>query len=195
MFLLVRRAARWLGVDRNPLRRGTDRIESAVRIAFLLAFLICGPMLAGVAGAATHASSVHQVAADRSWRRVNAVLLASSPRQFSGYSPMLTTWVRGRWRTPAGLARTGLVPVPAGSKAGSVVGIWVDRSGWATGHPPMTADLVGYRVAFAEIGAMAALAVGLLLLGCVVRWYLNRRRMARWALEWAYIGPRWTTRR
>ena len=30
------RLARWLGFDRNPLRRGTDRVEAALRLVMII---------------------------------------------------------------------------------------------------------------------------------------------------------------
>ena len=45
-----RRLARALGLDRNPLRRATDRAEAWIRIGLLAVFLIAGPMAALGAG-------------------------------------------------------------------------------------------------------------------------------------------------
>jgi hypothetical protein len=44
------RLARALGLDRNPLRRATDRAEAWIRIGLLAVFLIAGPMAALGAG-------------------------------------------------------------------------------------------------------------------------------------------------
>jgi hypothetical protein len=44
------RLARALGLDRNPLRRATDRAEAWIRVGLLAAFLIVGPMAALGAG-------------------------------------------------------------------------------------------------------------------------------------------------
>ena len=190
----VRRGAGWLGIDRNPLRRGTDRLEGAVRAWLVLAAILCGPLVAGTVGTLTNASSLHQVAADRTWRQVNARLLGSAPPQYPGYGPVLTQWVLARWHTPSGAVRTGVIPVPAGSGQGSLVPAWVDGRGRATGHPPLNADLVGFRVGLAEVTAWAGLVLAVAMLLMLLHWFLNRHRMVRWALEWAHIGPRWTTR-
>ena len=45
-----RRLARALGLDRNPLRRATDRAEVWIRVGLLAVFLIAGPMAALGAG-------------------------------------------------------------------------------------------------------------------------------------------------
>jgi hypothetical protein len=44
------RLARALGIDRNPLRRATDRAEARIRVGLLGIFLIAGPMAALGAG-------------------------------------------------------------------------------------------------------------------------------------------------
>jgi hypothetical protein len=44
------RLARALGLDRNPLRRATDRAETWIRVGLLGIFLIAGPMAALGAG-------------------------------------------------------------------------------------------------------------------------------------------------
>ena len=46
----LRRLARALGLDRNPLRRATDRAEAWIRVGLLAVFLIAGPMAALGAG-------------------------------------------------------------------------------------------------------------------------------------------------
>ncbi len=44
------RLARAFGLDRNPLRRATDRAEAWIRVGLLAVFLIAGPMAALGAG-------------------------------------------------------------------------------------------------------------------------------------------------
>src|SRR5690242_7712411 len=44
------RLARALGLDRNPLRRATDRAEAWIRAGLLAVFVIAGPITASAAG-------------------------------------------------------------------------------------------------------------------------------------------------
>ena len=46
---VLARTARWLGFDRNPLRRGTDRIEAALRL-LLVVLLVAAVPAAAVSG-------------------------------------------------------------------------------------------------------------------------------------------------
>jgi hypothetical protein len=52
------RVARALGLDRNPLRRSSDRAEAWIRIGLLTVFLIAAPMAAPAAGAWAHHAGV-----------------------------------------------------------------------------------------------------------------------------------------
>ena len=38
------RCARWLGLDRNPLRRRTDRLEAAMRLIMVILLAVVVPM-------------------------------------------------------------------------------------------------------------------------------------------------------
>jgi len=99
-----------------------------------------------------------------------------------------------RWTTPAGRVRTGEVSVPAGTVMGRTFPVWVDGTGRPTG-PPLFASALAKRVLGAEVLAPLTLAVLLLSLARVVRWQIDRRRLAGWEADWAFTGPRWTRHR
>lgn len=191
---LLRRMNRWLGADGNPLRRPTDRMESVVRVLLVLAFLIAGPLIAGLAGHLTDTSGLRQVRHEQSWHQVSAVLLRSAPHPYYAYGSMTTYWIPGRWRTPSGRFEVADVPTVAGARAGSVVRFWVDRAGHATGRLPLTRDLVTLRTAAAFMITLIVFGIALLIISGFVRYLLDRRRLAIWGIEWAAFGPRWTTR-
>lgn len=192
---LIWRIAGWLGADGNPLRRGIDRFELALRMALAIGFLVAAPLLVPVVGRITDVAGMKEVGQESSWRQVNAVLLRPAPPRYYGYGSMATYWVPARWRAPSGQLRRGMIPTRTGAPAGSVIGIWVNWSGHPTGRHPMTAALVRVRsvllqsLAVVCLGALAMASAGL------ARWLLNRRRLAAWGMEWACFGPRWTARR
>lgn len=191
---LAMRIAGWLGADGNPLRRRTDRVEGAIRLLLLLAFLACGPLLASATGTMTQSAGLRQIRQQQSWRQVPAVLLRPAPQPYYAYSSMTTYRAPGRWLAPTGVVKVGQVPTPAGLPAGAIVRIWVDASGRLTGRAPLKTRVVVIRTVLAELVTMTGLAIALLVLAGLVRWVLNRRRMASWAIEWASFGPRWSTR-
>ena len=192
---LAGRLACWLGTDGNPLRRRTDRIESALRLLLVLAFVAASPLLAGLAGRWAQAAGQRELRQQQSWQQVNAVLLRSVPQPFYSSGSMATYWVPGRWQAPSGARRTGEVPAPAGLLVGEQIKIWVNQAGRLTGHRPLSSHVVSLRKAMAELAAAGGLAIALAIAFGLIRWHLNRRRLASWATEWAAFGPRWTTLR
>jgi hypothetical protein len=186
------RLARRLGLDRNPLRRRTDKIAACLAAVAIAVFLVGAPLLSMAAvGWADRAAAAEQHAA-RSWRQVPAVLQqgasASAGWELPGYS-----WVRARWIAPDGRARAGLIPVSDAVSAGRVVPLWVDAAGSPI-VPPPSRRTVPARQALAVVIAVGTPGIVLLCLACAGRWMLERRRLADWEAEWAAVGPVWTRR-
>jgi hypothetical protein len=191
----VRRLARRLGLDANPLRRRTDKIGTFLAAQLLLIFLVGAPVLAIAAyGWAGQVGAAEQ-RAERSWREVPAVLLMKSvpsPNSFAsglfGYS-----WVPARWVAPNGHVRSGQIAVEVGMAAGRTVPIWVDDAGRPT-DAPLTRRAVQARAATVAAVATLALIIILSFLAWAGRKLLDRRRLADWELAWAIVGPKWTKR-
>ena len=186
--------ARKLGLDRNPLRRGTDRAEAWIRIALVLAFLIGAPLAAWGAGSWAESvapTAVHlQLAGEH---RVPAKLLRNVPGDSDQWFTVRLAWVKARWTVPGGPVRTGLVQAPVGSRAGSTVPVWLDRSGRPTAPPLPPSQIRGWVLMMAVL-APAALALLLLAVGAVLGRILYRRRLSSWGQAWSAIEPQWTRR-
>jgi hypothetical protein len=179
-------------LDRNPLRRGSDRAETAVLGVLLAAFLVGAPFAAHAAGSWTYAVSARQAQAQQAaLHQVRATLLqAATPWGLSEGGAE----AQARWRAPDGQARTGQIFVPAAAPAGSTVAIWVNQAGQLTDSPLAHSQVTG-RAEMARVLAVAGLAVALILAGWAARWALDRRRLAGWDAEWLAAGPRWSPRR
>ena len=181
-------------LDRNPLRRGSDRAETVVLGALLAAFLAAAPFAAHAAGSWAHASAVRDAQAQRaSLHQVTATLVRAAP-VLSGYGSASDFAVEARWRAPDGRVRTGELLVTATTAAGHSTRIWVDRTGRLTG-PPLSRDQVTGRVQLAVGVAVGGLAVLLIVAAWLVRGGIDRRRMAAWDADWLANGPRWSPRR
>ena len=185
--------ARRLWPDRNPLRRAADRAEFAVA-ALLLAALLAGVPLTAVAAAHwAVASGLRTERAQAGWHQVPAVLLHDAPTPAGSLSfPVPWPQAPARWAGPAG-TRTGKVDAPPGTKAGSTVMVWTDRSGGLTGAPVAAAALTS-RVLAAALAAPVALSVMLLVLWAYAGIFLDWRRMAAWDADWAITEPQWSRR-
>ena len=104
------RLARALGLDRNPLRRASDRAEAWIRVGLLAVFLIAGPMAAlgaghwayhaGITAARVPAAPAHRV---KPAALQQAPTITDLPRVGQG----VRAWARGEGTGPS--ARTGEV--------------------------------------------------------------------------------------
>ncbi len=71
--------------------------------------------------------------------------------------------------------------------------VWGDSSGPVAGAP-LTPDEITARAIAAAILAPAGLAIVLYALVRILRWLLDRRRLAAWEAAWTSTGPQWTPR-
>ena len=181
------RLRRQLGLDRNPLRRRTDKIAACLAVVLVAVFLIGALMVSVVAVSWVGRAAAAEQRAARSWRLVPAVVQraapAPAPSQLNGH-----TWVPARWTAPDGQARAGQIPVTVAVAAGQTVRLWVNAAGTPTGPPPNRGAVVVDAVATAAF-ALVALASALLCLARTGRWVLDRRRLAAWEAAWAAVGP------
>ena len=189
------RVLRGLRLDHNPLRRGSDRAETALVAGLLAAFLASAPLTAVTAGHWTHAVTLREQRIQAvHWHQVDAVLLKSAPSDsFTGYGPSEASAL-ARWTAPDGTRHTGYVTVATGARAGAAVGAWTDQSGNLTG-PPLQREQVADRAALAAM--LAPLVPAILLLTCwkLARRALDKRRSAAWDADWRATGPHWTNSR
>ena len=186
------RLTRGLRLDRNPLRRGSDRAETAMLGVLVAAFLVGAPFAAHAAGSWTYATYIREAQAQRAaLHQVPATLLqAATPWSISEGGAE----AQARWKAPDGQTRTGQVFVSSVAPAGGTVWVWTNQAGQLT-DPPLQHSQVTGRADMARALAVAALAVTLISLGLAGRWALDRRRLAAWHTDWLATEPRWSSRR
>ena len=106
------RLARALGLDRNPLRRASDRAEAWIRIGLLAVFLIAGPIVAtGAGGWAYHSGITTASAQAVPSQRVSAT--APRPAPTPSYQDRVgegsQAWAQTRWQSTDTSPRTSEV--------------------------------------------------------------------------------------
>jgi hypothetical protein len=188
----------WLGrllrgrrLDRNPLRRGSDRVETVMLGVLLAAFLAGAPFAAHAAGSWTYAASAREAQAQQAvLHQVPATLLQEASPWGPGGSGSEAS---ARWKAPDGQERTGQVFVASGGAVGSTVMVWVNQAGQLTDSPLAHSQVTG-RADLARALAVAGLAVALIIVGLAGRWVLNRRRLAAWDTDWLAAERRWSPR-
>jgi hypothetical protein len=180
--------ARWLGIDRNPLRRRTDRIEAAIRIATVLLLLVAMPL---AAIAASRLADHHELRQAAEERQVAAVLLqrAAGAGSADPYTSTQTV-VSARWQPPGQPPRFGKVLAAVGARAGSTETIWIDASGTATGPPP-DGGVIAAAICVAVMNTCLTAGLLLLVSNGLARYVLERRRLSAWGAEWRAISPLW----
>jgi hypothetical protein len=191
------RLARWLGVDHNPLRRGTDRVEAALRLILIILLVAAVPAAAVAAGRQADHLARHWAQDQRSANHlVTAVLLRAAPAPGSPdpYTSIQGAWVPARWQPAGQPPRTGLVFAVAGARKGSTVRIWTDPAGAITDPPLGHRDVLG-DVCLAVTATCLASGLVLLAAWTLARRALDRRRLNAWEAGWRASGPLWTGRR
>jgi hypothetical protein len=185
------RLLRGLRLDRNPLRRGSDRAETVVLCVLLVGFLASAPFAAHAAGHWTYARSAREAQAQQATlHQVPATLLqAATPWAVSEGGAE----AQARWKAPDGEARTGEVFVGSIAPAGSTVTVWVNQSGQLTDSPLQHNQVTG-RAVLAQVVAVTSLAIVLIIIGWAARRALDRRRLAAWDAEWLATERRWSSR-
>jgi hypothetical protein len=170
----------------GPLKRTSDRLQVLSRLLLLLTVLAVVP-LAAVVGT-TVSGHLHQVARQQHAERasVPATLLFDAGPSADG-RPVPTAAV---WAGADGVPRTGRVPAAGSARAGTVVRVWVDRTGALTTAPLSDGDVAADAIAAVVLGPGSALAV-VALAHVVLVTALDRRRARRWAEGWAAVEPLW----
>jgi hypothetical protein len=181
--------------DDNPLRRHVDKLESAVVVSMVVAFLVAAPLLAIFAVRIVAAAGAREVRAETSWKHVSAVLTQDAGTGLIGLDGEWdTSWVTARWTARDGTRHSGLIPVELNARAGQRVTLYAAPAGQLT-PPPMTSRAVAEHEVVAAIAVPAGLALLLSITVWAARVLANRRRMAGWTKAWAAIGPRWSSLR
>lgn len=182
--------------DRNPLRRASDRAETAVLAMLLIVFAAAAPFAALASGGWALASGRQaQLAQEASWHQIPALVLkvSSGLQGTGGYAAYYASQAQARWTAPDGRVVTGEISVPPGTAAGATLSLWSTDDGQLT-DPPLQDSQVTCQAYLAGASGVAVLAALLALIGLLARRALDRRRMSAWDAEWRATGPRWTTR-
>jgi hypothetical protein len=179
------------GVERLP-RRGTDRLEDAAAWLVVAAGLLV-VLLAGSIGLGVHAAATERVRlTEARLTEVIATALQDAPTGAAAPDTVAPpVLVEASWTGPDGVTRTGAALMPALTKTGQQVRIWVDREGAPVDEPT---GPIGPAVA-ALTSALVVLLVGGLVLTTAwvgVRCGIGALNDRRWEREWARVGPEWT---
>ncbi|MFO7193890.1 MULTISPECIES: hypothetical protein [Thermocrispum] len=185
------RMTQWLRLlrSRNGLVRTADRIEAAV-VGFCVTAALGALPVVGVIGSTVHADLLEQADRQRAESRPTiATLVSDAPPAHPGTVAPVSAPVE--W-TAAGGRHTGTAHVPAGSKAGVTVTVWVDGRGERVPQP-LTDEEAALNAALNATRMWLGFVALLATVCCLGHWLLNRRRYAAWAAEWHRVSRTWGT--
>lgn len=187
----LRRGLRLVTLGSGPLKRRSDRLEFAWRILLTLVLLLALPIaVAGGRSVGTGLAATAQLqASTRTPER--ATLLSDAPAQPAADRVDVTT--SATWLGPDGRPHTGEVSASPGARAGSVVDIWVDRSGRPVEAPMSMAAADDEALVAGSVIFLGVIIAGLSL-HLVVLALLTRQRNRRWAAGWLAVEPLWASR-
>ena len=185
------RLARWLGLDRNPLRRTCDRVEGALRLLALLGIVVAAIVGVSMGMRAYDAGLRVEQEHQRTRQQVPAVLTQDRTRP--GVAPsggVMPGRARAEWRAPDGTVRRGMVEVDPSRRAGDTVIIWIDQRGDLARPPQDRGTTTAAAITTGLAVPLATLAISTVLL--VTTRVINQRRAARrWEAEWTIVEPSW----
>jgi hypothetical protein len=165
---------------RNPLVRGTDRLELLIISLGILVVLVAAAC-AGALGTAVHDARSIVYTAQAQTRQTVIARAIDDSTIVSGDHEYTTVRVNARWRAN-GTDHGGSLTVDKAVKIGEPLMIWVDANGNRVNAPTPTSqagvDAVG--VAYAAWLTVALAAAGLI---CWGRSRLERQRDSAWERE------------
>ncbi|WP_031479969.1 Rv1733c family protein [Streptomyces bicolor] len=181
----------------NPLRRRSDVVAAWALRAVAVLLVVVAPLVGVAVGCWAHDDARATAREHRAGHRhvraeaVGGTADAFPPAQ-GGRQP--SAEMRVRWTEPGDRPRTATARVPADTRTGETVDVWLDDRGRSVAPPPDGTAIWQHTIIIGVCVTGGAVAV--ILLGhCAVRHAAMRRRLAEWEREWARTGPEWTGRR
>jgi len=184
------RAIRGARPDRNPLRRGIDRLETCLLVGLFVALAAVTPFAARLAGHTFYQSALHARQEQLVTRHQVRAVLTDDAGPVSTYSLSAYVLTEASWTSVGGVPRSGAVPAEPGSPKGTAVTVWTDGNGYLD-SPPLALSEVASQAEAATIGAIVAAGVVYIGGAAAIRQLFNRRRMAAWDADWVTTAPMW----
>ncbi|WP_121709294.1 hypothetical protein [Streptomyces sp. E5N91] len=182
---------------RNPLRRRSDVVEAWTKVLVALLLFVAAPALGAATAWWGHGQAQAIVAEQRAERHhvratvVDRTLGTLSTGELGGQHTYRATV---HWKAPDGTEKSTTARVPADTRHGDTVDVWLDSRGQSVPPPSDSAEIWQHS---ATIGSFTTIGTVLtaLLAHRAVRAVAMRHRMAEWDRDWALTEPQWTHRR
>ncbi len=188
---LFTRPARWLGLDRNPLRRRSDHVEAAVRLTAVIGVVVA-VVIGIVLGLQSYRKGVQAEEYQANTRHLTkaVVIRDAAPPKVAPSGGVVTPRAQASWKAPDGTVREGYIEAEPAKHVGDTVLIWTDQNGAVTTKPQdrettlVTAITHGVGIPLGAFAVFGGLAIG-------VRVVNQRQARRRWEAEWNVVEPSW----
>lgn len=186
-------ALRRLGLDDNPLRRHSDRLQTRARLIIGALFLL-GCVVAALVGRAAYGQETFAAERDaRTGYQATGRVVSTSTSTADPQTGATQRVVRVAWRDGDGRAHRQHLVLPIGRKVTSSLDVWVDSRGRASLSRPPESRTVASGIGAAMLFLFTQTLVLWSVYGLVVV-VLNRRRSRAWQREWRLVEPEWRRR-
>src|SRR5579862_1102722 len=174
------RVVRGARLDRNPLRRGIDRLQTCLLAGLFIATAAGAPLAAQAASRASYAAALQARQEQMTGRHEVHATLTARAAPVNGYALSTYVLTAATWTSASGVHRSGEVPADPGSPKGASVNVWVDDATGYLDSPPLTMAEAAGQADAAMVGAIAGIGLTYLAAVGVTVSVLHRRRLAAW---------------
>jgi hypothetical protein len=189
------RVIRGARLDRNPLRRGIDRLETCLLALLFIALAVGAPFAVRAASNAAYVGALQARQQEMVTRHQVQATLSSDAAAPSGYGLPAYVLVPATWTSLVGVHRSGDVPALPGSPKGTPVTVWVDDSTGYLDGPPLTVSEAASQADAIMVGVIVASGIAAVCGAAAIRQLVNCRRMAAWEADWVTTAPAWNRQR
>lgn len=189
------RTIRGARLDRNPLRRGTDRLETCLLAGLFVGLAAGAPFAVRAASHASYVASMQARQEQLATRHQVRAVLTRDAASSSGYTLSSHVLTQASWTSVTGVRRSGEVPAQPGSRRGTDVVMWVDDASGDLDGPPVTVAEAAAQSDATMVGVIAGSGMAGLVGAVAIRQVLNRRRMAAWDADWTVTAQAWNRQR
>lgn len=179
-----------MNLDRNPLRRPSDRLQTAARFvaAGLLVVIVLGSALVGTT-TYYRESALYDADIEHGYR-VTATVLHESTRPNVGARDGSHYVYRLAWYDREQVRHLYTFETMIKRPSGRDIPLWIDANGKASTKAPSLGRIVVKGV-FQAITVFLYLGIFLFICYATFVHTLNRRRAVAWAKEWDAVEPQW----
>ncbi len=189
------RVIRGARLDRNPLRRGIDRVETCLLAGLFIALAAVAPFAVRAASQAAYAAALQARQQETLTRHQVQAVLTSNAGPANGYVQDIHVLAPAAWTSATGVRQSGDVPALPGTPKGATVAVWTDDGTGYLDGPPLTIAEAASQADAIMVGVIVAAGIASVLGATAIRQLFNHRRMAAWEADWTTTARAWNRQR